>query len=47
MLKEFKAFALKGNLLDTAVGLVLALAFITVVTAFINGIIMPLIAAIV
>ena len=47
MLKEFKEFALKGNLLDTAVGLVLALAFTAVVTAFINGIIMPLIAAVV
>jgi large conductance mechanosensitive channel len=47
MLKEFKEFALKGNLLDTAVGLVLALAFVAVVTALVNGIIMPLIAAIV
>ena len=47
MLKEFKEFALKGNLIDIAVGLVLALAFTTVVTAFVNGIIMPLIAAIV
>ncbi len=47
MLKEFKEFALKGNLLEIAVGLVLALAFIAVVTAFIEGIIMPLIAAIV
>jgi len=45
MLKEFRAFALKGNLLDTAVGLVLALAFTAVVTAFIDGILMPLIAA--
>jgi large conductance mechanosensitive channel len=47
MLKEFKAFALRGSLLDTAVGLVLALAFTAVVTALIDGIIMPLIAAIV
>jgi large conductance mechanosensitive channel len=47
MLKEFKEFALKGNLLDTAVGLVLALAFVGVITALVNGIIMPLIAAIV
>jgi large conductance mechanosensitive channel len=47
MLKEFKEFALKGNLLDTAIGLVLALAFVAVVTALVNGIIMPLIAAIV
>ncbi len=47
MFKEFKEFALKGNLIEIAVGLVLALAFTTVVTAFINGIVMPLIAAIV
>jgi large conductance mechanosensitive channel len=47
MLKEFKEFALKGSLLDTAIGLVLGLAFVAVVTAFVNGIIMPLIAAIV
>jgi large conductance mechanosensitive channel len=46
VLKEFKEFALKGNLLDIAVGLILALAFVTVVTAFVDGIIMPLIAAI-
>lgn len=47
MLKEFKEFALKGNLLEIAVGLVLALAFTALVTAFINGIVMPSIAAIV
>jgi large conductance mechanosensitive channel len=47
MLKEFREFALKGDLLEIAVGLVLALAFTALVTAFINGIVMPLIAAIV
>ena len=47
MLKEFKEFALRGNLLEIAVGLVLALAFVAVVTAFVDGIVMPLIAAIV
>ena len=47
MLKEFKEFALRGNLLEIAVGLVLALAFVAVVTALVNGIVMPLIAAIV
>ena len=47
MIKEFKAFALKGNLLDLAVAFILGIAFSTVVTAFINGIVMPLIAAIV
>jgi large conductance mechanosensitive channel len=47
MLKEFREFALRGNLLDTAIGLVLGLAFVAVVTALVNGIVMPLIAAIV
>ncbi len=47
MLKEFKAFAIKGNLIDIAVGLILALAFSAVVAAFIDGIVMPLVAAIV
>ena len=47
MLKEFREFALRGNLLEIAVGLVLALAFVAVVTAFVNGIVMPSIAAIV
>ncbi len=46
MLKEFKEFALKGNLLDVAVGLVLALAFTDVVNAFIKAVILPFIAAI-
>jgi large conductance mechanosensitive channel len=46
LLKEFKEFSLKGNVLDVAVGLVLALAFTTVVNAFINGVIMPFVAAI-
>lgn len=47
MLKEFREFALKGNLLEIAVGLVLALAFTAAVTALVDGVIMPLIAAIV
>lgn len=47
MLKEFKAFAMKGNLIDIAVGLILALAFSAVVTAFVDGVLMNLIAAMV
>ena len=43
MLKEFKEFALKGNLLDIAVGFVMGAAFKTVVTAFTGGIVSPLI----
>lgn len=43
MLKEFKEFALKGNLLDIAVGFVMGAAFKSVVTAFTAGIVSPLI----
>ncbi len=46
MLKEFKEFAFKGNLIEIAVGLVLALAFVAVVNALVDGVIMPIIAAI-
>ena len=47
MLKEFKEFIMKGNLLEIAVGLILALAFKAVIDAFVNGIISPIIGAIV
>ena len=43
---EFKAFALKGNMIDLAVGVVIGAAFTTVVNSFVNGIINPIIAAI-
>jgi large conductance mechanosensitive channel len=43
MLKEFKEFAMKGNLLDIAVGFVMGAAFKEVVTAFTGGIVSPLI----
>ncbi len=46
MLKDFKAFILKGNLIEIAVGLILALAFAAVVTAFVEDLITPVIAAI-
>ena len=46
MLKEFKEFLLRGNLLEIAVGLVLALAFTAVVTSLVEDLITPLIAAI-
>ncbi len=42
MLKEFKEFAMKGNLVDMAVGFVMGGAFATVVTAFIQGVFLPL-----
>lgn len=46
MLKEFKEFAMKGSLIDLAVGFVMGAAFTAVSTAFINGIVMPLVSLI-
>jgi large conductance mechanosensitive channel len=46
MFKEFKAFLMRGNLLEIAVALVLALAFASVVTSLVEDLITPLIAAI-
>jgi large conductance mechanosensitive channel len=43
MIKEFKEFAMKGNLVDLAVGFVMGAAFTRLTTAFIDGMIMPLI----
>lgn len=43
MFNEFKEFAMKGNLVDMAVGFVMGAAFAAVVTAFIQGIFMPVI----
>jgi large conductance mechanosensitive channel len=47
MLKEFREFAVKGNLLELAVAFVLGLAFAAVVTSFVDDIIMHLVAAII
>ena len=41
MLKEFKAFVLKGNVLDLAVAVIIGAAFGKIVTSFTNDIIMP------
>lgn len=43
MLKEFKEFAMKGNLIDIAVGFVMGAAFKQVVTSFTGGIVSPLV----
>ena len=40
-LKEFKAFALKGNVMDMAVGVIIGGAFGKIVTSVVNDIIMP------
>ncbi len=44
--KDFKAFLLRGNLVDMAVGIVIGVAFAAVVTALVADLITPLIAAI-
>ncbi len=41
MLNEFKAFAMRGNVVDLAVGFILGGAFSTIVTSFVNDILMP------
>ncbi|MDI6700794.1 MAG: large conductance mechanosensitive channel protein MscL [bacterium] len=41
MLKEFKEFALKGNMLDLAVGLIIGASFGKIITSLVNDIIMP------
>jgi len=41
MLKEFKEFAMRGNVLDMAVGIVIGAAFGGIVTSFVNDMLMP------
>ena len=41
MLKEFKEFALKGNIVDMAIGVIIGGAFGKIVTSLVNDIIMP------
>jgi large conductance mechanosensitive channel len=45
MLKGFKAFLLRGNVIDLAIAVVVGVAFTAVVTAFVKDLITPLIAA--
>ncbi|MEV2219150.1 large conductance mechanosensitive channel protein MscL [Nocardia vinacea] len=44
MLKGFKDFLLRGNVVDLAVAVVIGTAFVAIVTAFTNGIINPILA---
>ena len=46
MLKEFKEFAIKGNMMDLAVGFILGAAFGTVVTSLVNDLLMPIVSSI-
>lgn len=43
MLKEFKAFAVRGNLVDTAVAFVMGVSFGKIVSSFVDGMVMPLV----
>jgi large conductance mechanosensitive channel len=45
MLKEFKEFALKGNVVDLAIGVIIGAAFSGIVTSLVNDIILPLVGA--
>ncbi|MFF3924861.1 large conductance mechanosensitive channel protein MscL [Paenibacillus lactis] len=42
LLKEFRAFALKGNVLDLAIGVIIGAAFGKIVSSLVSDIIMPL-----
>ena len=46
MLEEFKKFALRGNVLDLAVGVIIGVAFNSIVQSLVADIIMPLIGAV-
>lgn len=45
MLKEFKEFAIKGNVVDLAVGVIIGAAFGKIVESAVNDLIMPLVSA--
>lgn len=41
MLQEFREFALKGNVVDLAVGIIIGAAFTTIVTSLVDDVLMP------
>jgi large conductance mechanosensitive channel len=41
MIKEFKAFAMRGNVLDLAIGIIIGAAFGKIVSSLVNDVIMP------
>ena len=43
MWKEFKEFAMKGNVIDLAIGVIIGGAFGKIVTSLVNDVIMPLV----
>jgi len=46
LLKEFREFAVKGNVIDLAVGIIIGAAFTGIVNSLVNDVIMPPIAAV-
>jgi large conductance mechanosensitive channel len=46
MLEEFKKFALRGNVVDLAVGVIIGAAFGSIITSLVNDVIMPVIGAV-
>jgi large conductance mechanosensitive channel len=46
MLEEFKKFAMRGNVIDLAVGVIIGIAFGAIVTSLVGDIIMPIIGAV-
>ena len=44
--KEFKEFALKGNVMDLAIGMIIGAAFTAIVTSLVNDVIMPILSLI-
>lgn len=45
--KEFKEFALKGNVMDMAVGIIIGAAFKTIIDSVVNDLIMPIVSTII
>ena len=41
MLKEFKEFAVRGNVMDMAVGIIIGAAFGKIITSFVQDVLMP------
>ena len=41
MIKEFKEFAMRGNVMDMAIGIILGAAFGKIISSFVNDILMP------
>lgn len=43
MMKEFKAFVMRGNVMDLAVGVIIGAAFVKIVASLVDNIVMPIV----